>query len=227
MTDETGPLVQVNIDLVRHGAELAAFLRAHGLVGGGSGAQLPAEGSGTVCDELSGTVGGERLTCRYVPSADRRLIPVVYRSQVRPLLRAAVNKALLSLHGRKGTSAPAAEEYAATLLTGQRSATCTGHVCGISPHRRATNATDGTCSVCASDCAARPTPFGSSATPSTTEPSSSATSERRQRRKRNKRLQNIHFTSQSEACLPTRDSAGFLVKRNVQYRWIPRNACYA
>lgn len=185
MTDETGPLVQVNIDLVRHGAELAAFLRAHGLVGGGSGAQLPAEGSGTVCDELSGTVGGERLTCRYVPSADRRLIPVVYRSQVRPLLRAAVNKALLSLHGRKGTSAPA------------------------------------------SDCAARPTPFGSSATPSTTEPSSSATSERRQRRKRNKRLQNIHFTSQSEACLPTRDSAGFLVKRNVQYRWIPRNACYA
>lgn len=117
MTDETGPLVQVNIDLVRHGAELAAFLRAHGLVGGGSGAQLPAEGSGTVCDELSGTVGGERLTCRYVPSADRRLIPVVYRSQVRPLLRAAVNKALLSLHGRKGTSAPAAEEYAATLLT--------------------------------------------------------------------------------------------------------------
>lgn len=70
-----------------------------------------------VCDELSGTVGGERLTCRYVPSADRRLIPVVYRSQVRPLLRAAVNKALLSLHGRKGTSAPAAEEYAATLLT--------------------------------------------------------------------------------------------------------------
>lgn len=85
MTDETGPLVQVNIDLVRHGAELAAFLRAHGLVGGGSGAQLPAEGSGTVCDELSGTVGGERLTCRYVPSADRRLIPVVYRSQVRPL----------------------------------------------------------------------------------------------------------------------------------------------
>lgn len=47
LTDETGPLVQVNIDLVRHGAELAAFLRAHGLVGGGSGAQLPAEGSGT------------------------------------------------------------------------------------------------------------------------------------------------------------------------------------
>lgn len=117
LTDETGPPVQVNIDLVRHGAELAAFLRAHGLVGGGSGAQLPAEGSGTVCDELSGTVGGERLTCRYVPSADRRLIPVVYRSQVRPLLRAAVDKALLSLHGRKGTSAPAAEEYAATLLT--------------------------------------------------------------------------------------------------------------
>ncbi|MEQ3090030.1 hypothetical protein [Alistipes onderdonkii] len=108
LTDEAGTPVQVNIDLVRHGAELAAFLRAHGLVGGGSG---------TVCDELSGTVGGERLTCRYVPSADRRLIPVVYRSQVRPLLRAAVDKALLSLHGHKGTSAPAAEEYAATLLT--------------------------------------------------------------------------------------------------------------
>ena len=43
LTDETGPPVQVNIDLVRHGAELAAFLRAHGLVGGGSGAQLQEE----------------------------------------------------------------------------------------------------------------------------------------------------------------------------------------
>ena len=30
LTDETGPPVQVNIDLVRHGAELAAFLRRYG-----------------------------------------------------------------------------------------------------------------------------------------------------------------------------------------------------
>lgn len=117
MTDEAGAPVQVNIDLRRHGAELAAFLRAHGLIAGGFGAELPAERSGTVCDELSGTLGGERLTGRYVPSADRRLTPVVYRSQVRPQLHRAVDKALVSLHRRRGTSAPTAEEYAAVLLT--------------------------------------------------------------------------------------------------------------
>lgn len=121
----------MNIDLVRHGAELAAFLRAHGLVGGGSGAQLPAEGSGTVCDELSGTVGGERLTCRYVPSADRRLIPVVYRSQVRPLLRAAVNKALLSLHGGKGTSAPGCRGVRGDATHGSGAPPARGTFCGI------------------------------------------------------------------------------------------------
>ena len=116
LTDEAGTPVQVNIDLLRHGAEIAPFLRAHGLVAATSGGLSDPEGSGAVCDELAGTLGGGHLTRGYLPSPGQKLTPVVYHPQVRLLLREAAGRVLDSLRHRSGMAAPPAGKYLALLL---------------------------------------------------------------------------------------------------------------
>ena len=100
LTDEAGTPVQVNIDLTRHGEELAAFLRAHGL-------------SATETD-LQGTVPGSRLTPLYREAKEHTGIGVLYRPEARRGLRSEVAAALLRLPARH--RAISEEEYTASLL---------------------------------------------------------------------------------------------------------------
>lgn len=139
LTDEAGTPVQVNIDLVRHGAELAAFLRAHGLVetpagfadgspaascaaaqdGVGSPAVLSAAAVPgfrlTLCDELSDAVAGDGLTPLYRKPHDTQHIAVVYRPEVKAPLARAVDTVIAARSAHRPPTDR--EAYTATLLT--------------------------------------------------------------------------------------------------------------
>ena len=101
LTDDEGNPVQVNIDLTRHGGELAAFLHSHGL--------------SDVKDSLKGALPGNRLTPLYRQPMEQTCMRVLYSPVACRLLRNEVTKVLerLTLQLRPVSR----EEYVAALTS--------------------------------------------------------------------------------------------------------------
>ena len=101
MTDKKGTPLQVNIDLTRHGEEIAAFLHSHGL--------------STKPTELHGTVTGSSLTPLYCKAKNRASAGVLYQQNIKSPLLKAVEEAVDERKVRRGPMSVA--RYTALLLT--------------------------------------------------------------------------------------------------------------